>query len=156
LLLDRSSLGQTRLPCLRYMAVAGGALPHELALESASRIVPAEFFVMYGQTEATARLAYVPPEFLEGLSGGCVGRAIPGVTLEVVDETRFAVSPGTTGELRAKGPNLMLGYWRDQAATDERIRDGWLYTGDLATIDEKGWIVLKGRGNSFVKIAGFR
>jgi acyl-CoA synthetase (AMP-forming)/AMP-acid ligase II len=81
---------------------------------------------------------------------------VPGVTLEVVDDEGVPVSPGTVGELRAKGPNVMLGYWRDEAATQERIRGGWLYTGDLATLDAEGWIIHKGRANALVKIAGFR
>jgi acyl-CoA synthetase (AMP-forming)/AMP-acid ligase II len=156
MLLERSSLGQTQLPALRYMAVAGGALRHERALEAGRRIAPAEFFVMYGQTEATARLAYLPPDRLAGLPEGTIGRAVPGVTLEVVDEQGAAVPPGAVGELRAKGPNVMLGYWREPAATEERIREGWLYTGDLATIDAEGWIVHRGRKSALVKIAGFR
>lgn len=156
LLLERSSLGQTRLPRMRYMAVAGGALPHGLALETARRIAPAEFFVMYGQTEATARLAFLPPELLGRLPGGTIGRAVPGVTLEIVDEGDQPVEPGDVGELRAAGDNVMLGYWRDPAATAERIRSGWLYTGDLATRDAAGWISLQGRSSSIVKIAGFR
>lgn len=156
MLLERSSLGEARLPSLRYMAVAGGALRHELVLDMSQRIAPAEFFVMYGQTEATARLAFVPPERLAGLPAGCIGRAVPEVTLEVVDEQGACLPPGAVGELRAKGPNVMLGYWRDAAATAERIRSGWLYTGDLAAVDESGWIVHKGRRNALVKIAGFR
>jgi acyl-CoA synthetase (AMP-forming)/AMP-acid ligase II len=157
LLLDRTSLGKTRLPALRSMAVAGGALRRELALEVARRIRPAEFYVMYGQTEATARLAYVPPERLaDDLAEGCIGRGVPGVTLWVVNEQDRTVAPGEVGELRARGPNVMLGYWRDPAATAERFCDGWLRTGDLATIDDSGMICLKGRANSFVKIAGFR
>jgi len=155
-LLERSSLGQTPLPALRSMAVAGGALRHELAVEVARRIAPASFFVMYGQTEATARLAWVPPRRLARLPAGVIGRAVPGVTLDVVDEEGVPVAPGTVGELRAKGPNVMLGYWRDETATQERIRGGWLYTGDLATRDAEGWIVHKGRANALVKIAGFR
>ncbi|MGE5193645.1 MAG: class I adenylate-forming enzyme family protein [Deltaproteobacteria bacterium] len=155
-LLERSSLGQTGLPSVRYMAVAGGALRHELALEVARRIAPAEFFVMYGQTEATARLAFVPPRHLAELPAGTIGRAIPGVTLDVVDEEGVPVAAGEIGELRAKGPGLMLGYWRDPVATDERIRDGWLYTGDLATRDSQGWFIHRGRRNALVKIAGFR
>jgi acyl-CoA synthetase (AMP-forming)/AMP-acid ligase II len=156
LLLERSSLGQTRLPALRYMAVAGGALPHELVLETAHRIAPAEFFVMYGQTEATARLAFLPPELLGRLPAASIGRAIPGVKLEIVDVQDVPVAPGVTGELRAAGDNVMLGYWRDPAATAEQIRSGWLYTGDLATRDDAGWISLQGRSSSIVKIAGFR
>ncbi|HTI49883.1 MAG TPA: AMP-binding protein [Planctomycetaceae bacterium] len=155
-LLDRSSLGSVSLPALRYMAVAGGALPRNAALEVARRIAPAEFFVMYGQTEATARLAFVPPVRLGDAPDGAIGRAIPGVTLEVVDDADAPANPDTIGELRAKGPGVMLGYWRDPAATSEQIREGWLYTGDLAAVDSQGAIVLKGRRNSFVKIAGFR
>src|SRR5258708_15022918 len=156
MLLDHSSVGKTDLPRLGYMAVAGGSLRHDLGVEVAQRIAPARFFVMYGQTEATARLAYVPPERLDGSPEGCIGRAIPGVTLEVVDEGGRALPPGETGELRAKGPNVMLGYWNDPAGTGERIREGWLYTGDLATNELDGSIIHKGRRNALVKIAGFR
>ena len=156
MLLDRSPLGTVPLPKLRTMAVAGGALPHDLALEVQRRIAPAEFFVMYGQSEATARLAFVPPKHLTEVTDGCIGRAIPGVTLEVVDDAGLAVAAGAVGELRARGPNIMAGYWRDPEATRERIREGWLYTGDLATVDAQGLICLKGRGNALVKIAGFR
>lgn len=156
ILLERSSLGTTRLPKLRYMAVAGGALKHEQALEVARRIAPAEFFVMYGQTEATARLAFLPPAYLDKLPAGSIGRAVPDVILEIVDERDQPVARGTVGELRARGPNIMLGYWRNPPATAERIRSGWLYTGDLAVQDGDGWIALKGRKSSFVKIAGFR
>lgn len=156
ILLERTSFKEAELTSLRYMSVAGGALPHDLSVEISKCISPAHFFVMYGQTEATARLAYVPPEHLRELPDGCIGRAIPGVTLEVVDDKGRSVELGTVGELRAKGPNVMRGYWRDATETRERIRNGWLYTGDLATIDEVGWITIKGRRNALVKISGYR
>jgi long-chain acyl-CoA synthetase len=156
LMLERTSLGRSALPSLRYMAVAGGALPHEIAVELSKRIDPARFYVMYGQTEATARLAFLPPECLKELPSGCIGRAIPGVELEVVDERGCRINAGETGEIRALGSNVMLGYWKDPAGTAERIRDGWLYTGDLATTDDRGWIYHRGRQNAIVKIAGFR
>lgn len=156
MLLSRTALGQAALPDLRYMAVAGGALPQPLALELAEKIKPARFFVMYGQTEATARLAYVPPERLLDRPDGAIGQPVPGVTLEIVTPEGVPVAPGDVGELRARGPNIMLGYWSDPDETAGRIRDGWLYTGDLASRGENDWIVLRGRSNSFVKIAGFR
>ena len=156
LLLDRTALGSVSLPQLRYMAVAGGALPLELSRELQRRIAPAEFFVMYGQSEATARLAFVPPPELTEIEDGCIGQPIPAVSLEVVDDDGRVVQPGADGELRARGPNIMLGYWRDPAATNERIRGGWLYTGDLATVDTQGRFLLKGRRDALVKIAGFR
>jgi long-chain acyl-CoA synthetase len=155
-LLERTSLGRSELPSLRYLAVAGGALPYDLAVDLAKRISPARLFLMYGQTEATARLAYVPPDRFQSLSAGCIGKAVPGVELEVVDETGNPVAAGTTGELRARGPNVMLGYWRDEASTAEKIRNGWLLTGDLTETDNDGWIYHRGRQNAIVKIAGFR
>lgn len=156
ILLERTSFQKTDLPTLRYLSVAGGALPHQLSMEISQCIAPARFYVMYGQTEATARLAYVPPAHLPELSDGSIGRAIPGVTLEVVDDKGRPVGTGIVGELRAKGANIMRGYWRDATETRERIRNGWLYTGDLATSDEAGWITIKGRRNALVKISGYR
>lgn len=156
LLLSRTSLGKTSVPSLRTMAVAGGALPQQLSLELAAKISPAKFFVMYGQTEATARLAYVPAEQLLERPDGAIGQAVPGVTLEIVDEAGCPVPQGEIGQLRAQGPNVMLGYWNDLEGTQKSIRDGWLYTGDLAAVDENGWLVIRGRSSSFVKISGFR
>lgn len=156
ILLERTSLKQKKFPHLRYMSVAGGALPHAQASEISEVINPARFFVMYGQTEATARLAYVPPEQLAGVSEGTIGQAIPGVTLQIVDECGQLATSGTVGELRARGPNVMQGYWRDAEETRKRIRSGWLYTGDLATFDQSGRVVIKGRRNSLVKISGYR
>lgn len=155
-MLERTSLGQTPIPTVRALAVAGGALRHDLALDLARRVAPARLFVMYGQTEATARLSYVPPEELDLHPSGGIGRGVPGVTLEVADVEGNPAPLGEIGELRARGPNVMLGYWRDPVATAERIRDGWLYTGDLATMEADGWVVIRGRQSALVKIAGFR
>lgn len=154
-LLARSALGRRRLPSLRYMAVAGGALRPEDAREVARRIVPAKFYVMYGQTEATARLSYLRPELLAERSGS-IGKGLDGVTLEVVDKRGRRVAPGERGEIRARGATVMLGYWRDPRTTSQVIRDGWLYTGDLATVDRDGFIYSRGRSNALVKVAGFR
>jgi len=155
-LLERTSLGRTRFPSLKYVAVAGGPLPYERAMELSKRISPSQLYAMYGQTEATARLAYVPPDDLARLPEGCLGKAIPGVELEVVDDDGNRVAIGEVGELRARGPNIMQGYWQDLETTAERLRDGWLLTGDLAVADADGWLYHRGRRNSIVKIAGFR
>ena len=123
-LLERTSLGRSELPSLRYLAVAGGALPYDLAVDLAKRISPARLFLMYGQTEATARLAYVPPDRFQNLPAGCIGKAIPGIELEVVDETGDPVATGTTGELRARGPNVKAGSITEAVETrSSRLRD---------------------------------
>lgn len=154
-LLSRTSLGQRELPSLRYLAVAGGRLDPDHAQTLAFRAAPAKLIIMYGQTEATARLSYLPAEEFESRYGS-IGKGIPGVELQVVNEDGHPVSPGETGEIGARGPNVMLGYWNDPAATEQAIRDGWLHTGDLATVDEDGFIYPQGRKSGLVKIAGFR
>jgi acyl-CoA synthetase (AMP-forming)/AMP-acid ligase II len=154
-LMARTSLGEIELPSLRYLAVAGGRLDPDQAIVLARRVAPAKLVVMYGQTEATARLSYLPPELLEERFGS-IGRGIPGVELQVMGEGGYPVAPGETGEIRARGPNVMLGYWRDPKGTAATVRDGWLYTGDLATVDADGFVYPQGRRNGIVKIAGYR
>ncbi len=154
-LLKYTRLGQVELPSLRYVAAAGGALTTTIADEVASRIGAAKLYLMYGQTEATARLSYVPPD-QRVQRPGSIGKGIPGVTLQVVDDFGQPVAPNEIGQIRARGPNIMLGYFNDEAATHSVIKNGWLYTGDLATIDADGYIYPQGRANTLCKIAGFR
>ena len=155
MLLRFARLAETRLPHLRYMSVAGGALQPGLALEIARGIAPAQFYVMYGQTEATARLSYLPPAEL-AQRWGSIGRGIPGVEMRVTDDRGAPVGAWRMGRLRVRGENVMLGYWRDPDATAELLQGGWLDTGDLATVDEDGYIYLRGRSSLLVKIQGHR
>ena len=100
-----------------------------------------KFIVMYGQTEATARLSWLPPEVYEKRKGS-MGKGIPGVELRVVNENGEKIKPGETGEVIARGDNIMMGYFADEEGTKNAIRNGWLYTGDLGTVDEDGYIYL--------------
>jgi acyl-CoA synthetase (AMP-forming)/AMP-acid ligase II len=110
---------------------------------------------MYGQTEATARLSYLAPELYEAKKGS-IGKGIPGVELMVVNEDNECIRPGETGELIARGDNIMLGYYSDTESTQKTIRNGWLYTGDLGTIDEDGFIYLTARKKEIIKVGGKR
>jgi len=149
-------LGARPLPALRYMTVAGGALRPDLAADIAARIAPATFHVMYGQSEATARLASLAPGEL-GARRGSIGKPIAGVTLAVRDEAGRDAAPGAVGMLCARGDNVMLGYWNDPAATAEVLGpDGWLRTGDLAHCDADGYFYVHGRANLLVKVQGHR
>ena len=114
-----------------------------------------DVFVMYGQTEASARLAYVPPSRLREKVGS-IGIAIPGVELRVISENGASISPGQSGELIARGENIMLGYLDDPAATARVLRNGWLHTADLATVDDDGYIYVLGRMDDVIKSAGHR
>lgn len=155
LLLRFAAWEAERFPNLRYMSVAGGALRPELAEQVSGRISPAKFFVMYGQSEATARLAYLPPDELSERRGS-IGKAIPGVALRIVTERRIPAQPDEPGMLQARGDNIMLGYWRDPTATEAVLEDGWLSTGDHATMDSEGYVYLHGRASELVKLQGNR
>ena len=156
MLLKYGGLGDQPLPALRYMAVAGGELRHDVAVKIADRIAPASFHVMYGQSEATARLASLPPQQLP-IRRGSIGKPIWGVELAVMDEANRELPPGAVGMLCARGENVMLGYWQDPSATaDVLAGNGWLRTGDLAHRNEEGYFYLHGRANLLVKVQGHR
>jgi long-chain acyl-CoA synthetase len=156
MLLKYGRLGEQPLPGLRYMTVAGGALRYDLAAQIESRIRPASFHVMYGQSEATARLSSLPPQELHTRPGS-IGKPISGVELAVMDESNRELPTGSTGMLCARGANVMLGYWQDKTATAEVLGgDGWLRTGDLARRDDDGFFYLQGRANLLVKVQGHR
>ena len=115
-----------------------------------SNISSAEFYMMYGQTEATARLAYIPADLIEEKLGSA-GKAIPGVTLEIRDESGKAVETGVVGEIYATGENIMMGYWNNQTLTQTVLTDGWLRTGDIASMDEDGYVYMTGRRTDMIK-----
>jgi long-chain acyl-CoA synthetase len=111
---------------------------------------------MYGQSEATARLASLPPEQLH-VRRGSIGKPIWGVELAVFDEAKRELPPGAVGMLCARGESVMLGYWQDPEATTEVLAgDGWLMTGDLGHRDEEGYFYLHGRANLLIKVQGHR
>jgi len=155
LLLGRTKLHNYDLSSVRYMTQAGGPMPPASIKRLIHEVPHIQFFVMYGQTEATARLTYLPPERLNNKMGS-VGIPIPGVTIEVRDEQDNVVDAGTIGEICAQGDNLMLGYWNDPESTKQVIRDGWLHTGDLAYIDTDGFIYIVGRSSDMIKSGAYR
>jgi acyl-CoA synthetase (AMP-forming)/AMP-acid ligase II len=134
---------------------AGGRLNISFIREFVETFPDIKFYVMYGQTEATARLSYLPPDKLSTKTGS-IGKGIPGVTLKVVNDKGEPINPGETGEIIAKGDNIMKGYLNDPEDTANTIRNGWLYTGDLAQIDEDGYIFIVSRKKEIIKVGGVR
>ncbi|MCB0806741.1 MAG: AMP-binding protein, partial [Bacteroidales bacterium] len=106
----------TRFENLRYVTQAGGKLHNAFIREFLDAFPEIKFFVMYGQTEATARLSYLPPDLLPEKIGS-MGKGIPGVELRVVNEDGIHVKPGEVGEIVAKGDNIMKGYFKDWETT---------------------------------------
>ncbi|WP_370289236.1 AMP-binding protein [Nocardioides sp.] len=142
------------LPTLRRVTQAGGRLAPERVRELAlrGRRDGWELFVMYGQTEATARMAYLPPH-LALSHPGRVGVAIPGGELRVEP---CADQPAGVGELVYRGPNVMLGYATHPADLARGADLDELRTGDLARIDADGLVEIVGRRSRFAKLLGQR
>lgn len=140
---------------LRYITLAGEATNNDDVLYINTKFPDIKVYVMYGQTEASARLSYLRPELLKDKLGS-IGKGLCNVELKVVDETGWEIKPGDIGEIIARGPNIMKGYWMDPDATEEVIKGGWLYTGDNATVDEEGYIYIKGRKTDMIKHMGHR
>ncbi len=136
---------------LRYLTQAGGAMTPTLTRKIRAALPEnTRLFIMYGQTEASARLAYVPPErLLDKL--GAIGIGIPGVDLGVRRPDGSECDVGEVGEVVARGDNIMQGYWNDPEETALVLRERTLYTGDLARRDEDGFIFIVDRIKNMIK-----
>jgi acyl-CoA synthetase (AMP-forming)/AMP-acid ligase II len=156
LLRKSKSFKTTTFPKLRYVTQAGGKLHTVFIKEFTDAFPEVDFYVMYGQTEATARLSYLPPDMLQEKMGS-LGKAIPGVELRIVDESGDPVlEPGIVGELVAKGGNIMKGYLGDEEDTKNTLRKGWLHTGDLVYGDSDGYFYHTARKKEIIKVGGNR
>ena len=157
-LLERMGFRGRHYPSLRYLAQAGGRLPAERVRLYAQWAAAArkQVFVMYGQTEASPRMAYVPPEqLLENIDA--IGIAIPGGSFELIGEDGEPVlAADTPGELVYRGPNVMMGYAESAADLALGCGPDVLRTGDLACRKENGCYAIVGRKSRFSKIVGLR
>jgi acyl-CoA synthetase (AMP-forming)/AMP-acid ligase II len=155
ILINKTRFLQQEFPSLRYFTQAGGQLPNRYIKLLTDHFPEKKFYVMYGATEATARLSYLPPELVT-IKMGSIGKGIPGVTLAVLNKNMQEVKPSEIGEIVGKGDNIMKGYYNDPEATEAVLKNGWLYTGDLATVDDDGFIYVVGRSKNIIKSGGYR
>ena len=157
ILLRKTRFAQRKFPALRWLQQAGGKLPNPLIREIRQALPEVKLFVMYGQTEATARLSCLPPERLDDKLGS-IGRGLPHTRLEVLRPDGATVAPGSdeVGEIVASGENVTSGYWDDPDETARFFRDGKLHTGDMARIDADGFLFIVERARDFIKAMGYR
>lgn len=157
-LVHRSPLAanRDRLTSLRYVSQAGGHMSKAIK-EKLREVLPlhTDIVIMYGATEAAARLSYLEPSrFIEKMDS--IGKAIPGVTLKVINENGQGAAVNEAGELVASGSNIMRGYWRNSEATAKALNNGWYHTGDQIYMDEEGFFFLVGRKDDLLKVGGHR
>jgi len=155
ILLNRSNVRDLDFKHLRYLTQAGGAMAPALQKEVAKVFSPAKLYIMYGATEASARLSYLDPKDLPR-KWGSIGKAIPGVELFVADKHGNRLRPGKHGELVAQGKNIMSGYWNHPEETRKVLKNGLYFTGDIGKIDEEGFLYVVGRKKEMIKVGGNR
>jgi acyl-CoA synthetase (AMP-forming)/AMP-acid ligase II len=163
--LDHTEFGTHDLGSIRVITYGGASMPPTLIERAIFALPGVQFINAFGQTETGSTIAMVPPEdhVLKGDPElvarrrrhlASIGKPLEGVEVRVVDDGGEDVGFETTGEIVARGPRLMKGYWEQADATAETIRDGWLYTGDLGHMDEDGYVYLEGRAKDFIKRGG--
>lgn len=157
-LLDSIGFEKLDLPKLRTLTQAGGRLPRDKVLRFA-RLAQQRgwrFYVMYGQTEASPRMAYVPPELLID-NPDCIGLAIPGGSLRLLDaQGREITREDVEGELVYEGPNVMLGYATSAQDLALGRKTQHLVTGDMGCLTRQGLFKITGRKSRFLKLFGLR
>lgn len=135
------------------LSVGGGAAVQKSVAERWQQLTGLHLLEGYGLTEC-APLVTGNPYDLKRYSGS-IGLPVPSTDVRLVDENGIDVAMGEAGELLVKGPQVMLGYWQRPEATDEVLKDGWLSTGDIATLDDQGFLHIVDRKKDMILVSGF-
>ena len=142
---------------VRYVLYGAAPIPLELLREAVAMIPRAGFLQCYGMTETTGTIAVLPPADHD-LAGNermrSAGRAVPGVEIRIVNESGVELARGEVGELVARSPSNMVGYWNLDAATKASLKDGWMHTGDAAYMDADGYIFIQDRMKDMIISGG--
>ena len=165
MLLDHPEFHQHDLSSIDVITYGAASMPLEVIKRAIRELPGVHFINAFGQTETAATITMLPPDahILEGTEEeieikmrrlSSIGKPLEDVEVHIVDEDGNAVSEGEVGEIVARGARLMKGYWHQESATAETIRNGWLFTGDLGYMDDEGYIFLAGRAKDFIKRGG--
>ena len=141
------------LSALRSLVYGASPISPDLLRRSLD-VFGCRFTQLYGLTETTGAIAALQHEHHEGARLLSCGRPMFGASLRVVDPAGEELPPGETGEIVYRGPGLMRGYWRRERDTADTIRDGWLHTGDMGSVDGEGFFFVKDRVKDMVVSGG--
>jgi long-chain acyl-CoA synthetase len=134
-------------------SVAGGMALHGAVAERWRTVTQTPVVEGYGLTESAPVLSFNP---LGGtVKDGSIGIPVPGTELRCVDDDGAPVATGEAGEIAARGPQVMKGYWQRPDETAQAIRDGWLHTGDVGVMDEDGYFRIVDRKKDMILVSGF-
>ncbi len=165
-LMDNPEFSKYDLSSLKVITYGAAPMPLEVIKKAVELFPGVSFINAFGQTETASTITTVPPEDhdltgtdeekakkLKRLSS--IGRPMPDVEMKVVDEEGKDLSQGEVGEIVARGPRIMSGYWKDEEKTEKTIdKDGWVHTGDVGYVDEDGYFFLAGRATDMIIRAG--
>ncbi len=155
ILLNKSTFTERKFPHLRYMTQAGGAMAPDIIKRVVNAFPDKELYIMYGQTEASPRITWLPPEKVLTKIGS-IGIEVNGIEVKLIGENGSEVSDNQVGEIVVGGDSVMLGYWNQPDEEKEVLKDGKLYTGDLAKRDDDGYLYIVGRKKEIIKSGGNR
>ncbi|BBH22588.1 long-chain-fatty-acid--CoA ligase [Paenibacillus baekrokdamisoli] len=153
LLLQHKEKQRFDISSLRYICFGGGIMPVDKLRKLIDEFPSIGFVHTYGQTEAAPRVTCLLPE--DALRKiGSVGKALPNVSVKIVNHNGEEVAAEVIGEIIVKGENVMKGYYKQIGETSKVLQDGWLYTGDLAKYDQDQYIYLVGRKKNVIISGG--
>ena len=158
-ILDAFERGDYQKGALRTLSAGGQSVPVDIIRRTDRVLGSNMLFQVYGLTEASPLLTYLPRSemVLEGEASrrlGSIGKEMFSCYVRVVDEQDKDIEPGQFGEIIARGPNVMQGYWHRSEETEEALRGGWLRTGDVATVDSDGYIYIVDRKKDLIISGG--
>jgi fatty-acyl-CoA synthase len=152
-LLRSPAFGTTDLSALRKGYYGASIMPVAVLQEMAARLPQVRLWNFYGQTEIAPLATVLKPED-QLRKAGSAGRAVINVETRVVDDAMNDVRPGEIGEIVHRSPQLLMGYFNDPERTAAAFEGGWFHSGDLATIDDEGYITVVDRKKDMIKTGG--
>jgi len=165
-LLDHPGFSKHDLSSLKVITYGAAPMPLPV-IKKALEVFPGVSFInAFGQTETASTITSLSPEdhVLTGTEEekekklkrlASIGKPMSDVEMKVIDEDGKELPPGEVGEILARGPRVMTGYWKDEEKTSKTIdKDGWVHTGDVGYVDEDGYYFLAGRSSDMIIRAG--
>ena len=164
-LMEHPDFSKYDLSSLSVITYGAAPMPLQVIREAITKFPSSRFINAFGQTETASTITMLPPDdhILDGSPEEIeiklkrltsIGKPLDDVEVTIVDEEGHQVDEGQTGEIVARGSRMMAGYWQEESATQDAMRDGWIYTGDLGYQDQDGYIFLSGRAKDFIKRGG--
>jgi acyl-CoA synthetase (AMP-forming)/AMP-acid ligase II len=160
---DSPDFDKYDLSSLKVITYGAAPMPYEVIKKAIELLPNARFINAFGQTETASTITFLGPDdhIIEGTEEekekklkrltSSIGKPLPDVEVKIVDESDKEMPTGGQGEILARGPRIMSGYWKDEEKTAKVLTsDGWLRTGDKGWIDEEGYIYLAGRADDLI------